>query len=89
MTSANNMKREEVNGRTKFIQVNLGRGSRAQDLLLHTAKEQRVDVLLLTEPYRKPDTENWFQDETGRAAIVVCNTDKKVGKTKSTSSGFV
>lgn len=73
----------------KFIQVNLGRGSRAQDLLLHTAKDRGADILLLTEPYRKLDSENWFQDDSGRAAIVVCNPARKVGKTKSTSNGFV
>lgn len=73
----------------KCIQVNLDRGSRAQDLLLHTARCQGVDLHLLTEPYKKLETENWFQDHSWRAAIVVFNPEKKVGKTKSTTKGFV
>ena len=31
----------------KFLQLNLGRGKKAQNLLMQTARERRADVLLL------------------------------------------
>ena len=33
----------------KFLQLNLGRGKEAQNLLMQTAKESKADVLLISE----------------------------------------
>ena len=35
----------------KFLQLNLGRGKDAQDLLIKTARERGADVLLISEQY--------------------------------------
>ena len=37
----------------RFLQINLGRGREAQNLLMHVAAEKDVDVLLINEQYRK------------------------------------
>ena len=40
----------EVEGwKVKFLQLNLGRGKEAQNLLMQTAEERRADVLLIGE----------------------------------------
>ena len=36
----------------KFLQLNLGRGKDAQDLLMQTAKERGADELLISEQYK-------------------------------------
>ena len=36
----------------KFLQLNLGRGKEAQDLLMQTARERRADVFLISEQHK-------------------------------------
>ena len=45
---ASEVERQEL----KFLQLNLGRGKDAQDLLMQTARERGADVLLISEQYR-------------------------------------
>nr|BAC57902.1 reverse transcriptase [Anopheles gambiae] len=55
----------------RVMQVNLGRGERAQDIALQTAQEKRVDVLLLLELYRPPaNNGRWAFDCSKKVAIV-------------------
>ena len=45
---ASEVERQEM----KFLQLNLGRGRDAQDLLMQTARETGADVLLINEQYK-------------------------------------
>ena len=55
----------------RVLQVNLGRGERAQDIALQTAREKKVDVLLLSELYRPPaNNSRWAFDCSKKVAIV-------------------
>ena len=38
--------------KVKFLQLSLGRGKEAQDLLMQTARERGADVLLITEQHK-------------------------------------
>ena len=35
--------------KVKFLQLNLGRGKEAQDLLMQTARERKTDLILLSQ----------------------------------------
>ena len=63
----------------KFLQLNLGRGKDAQDLLMQTARERGADVLLISERYKWSENSAWFQDESRRASIFVCSPNLSVG----------
>lgn len=52
----------------RFIQINLNHCTGAQSLLAETAREENVDVLLVTEQHRNEGA-NWYSDRSGRAAI--------------------
>lgn len=55
-----------------FLQINVGVGRVSQDLMIHTAREQCMDVILVSEWYRNAEEDTgWFSDMTGRTAIVV------------------
>ena len=73
----------------RFLQLNLGRGRDAQNLLMQVARERRADVLLISEQYRKPENSVWLQDASRRAGIVTCNPDLGVAKVLETDRGFV
>lgn len=46
----------------KFLQVKLGRGREAQDLMMQKAAEDNIDILLVSEPYGKQPTSIWYED---------------------------
>ena len=73
----------------KFLQLNLGRGKDAQDLLMQTARERGADVLLISEQYKWSENSAWYQDASMRAGILVCNPDLGVGDFLETDAGFV
>ena len=53
-----------------FLQINLGRGREAQDLMVQKATEENTDILLISEPYRKPLSQAWYEDSSKHAAIM-------------------
>ena len=71
------------------MQINLGRGRDAQALLMQTAIEKGVDVLLISEQYGKPTTGSWFQDSTGSSAIAVLNEDLKIRNVSESAENYV
>lgn len=73
----------------RFLQINLGRGREAQDLLSQVAAEKKVDVLIISEQYRKPEIGAWYQDTTGKAAIAVPNNNIKIGEVSKPTADFV
>ena len=57
----------------RIIQQNLNHCEAAQDLLLKTVTESKPDLLLISEPYGKPENTQWVFDASGKAAIWSCN----------------
>ena len=45
--------------KVKFLQLHLGRGRDAQNLLMHTAKERGADVLLISEQHKWSENSVW------------------------------
>lgn len=59
----------------KCIQINLNHCEAAQNLLEQTARESEADILLISEPYKVPNSNNrWVCDKTRKAAIVICES---------------
>ena len=80
----------EVEGwKVKFLQLNLGRGKEAQNLLMPTAKERGADVLLISEQHKWSENSAWYQDASRRAGILVCSPDLSIGDFLKTDVGFV
>ena len=73
----------------KFLQLNLGRGRDAQDLLIQTAREKRADALLISEQYKWSENSAWYQDASRRAVILVCSPHLSIGDFLESNAGFV
>lgn len=58
-------------------------------LAFQTAGDEDIDILLLTEPYKKTNQTNWSNDGTSRATIVLCNTSMNTRKASSSNNGYV
>lgn len=56
----------------KFLQINLGHGSVAQDLLEKTVSDWGIDIVLISEQYRSM-RDGWYPDADNRAAIWVAS----------------
>ena len=80
----------EVEGwKVKLLQLNLGRGKEAQNLVMQTARERRADVLLISEQRKWFENSAWYQDASKRAGILVCSPDLSIGDFMETDAGFV
>lgn len=75
--------------KTTFLQVNLGRGKAARNLCLQTGAEHQADFLLLTKPYGRQVSTEWYEDANGRAAIMIANPTARVRSPMESDSGFV
>ena len=73
----------------KFLQLNLGRGNEAQNLLMQTTRERRADVLLISEQHKWSENSDWYQDASRRAGILVCSPDLSIADFLETDAGFV
>ena len=71
----------------KFLQLNLGRGTEAQDLLMQTDGEG-ADVLLISEQHKWSENSVWYQDASRKAEILVCSPDLSIGDFLETHAGF-
>ena len=73
----------------KFLQLNLGRGKEAQNLLMQTAKERGADILLISEQHKWSENSAWYQDASRRAGILVCSPHLTIGNFLESDAGFV
>lgn len=73
----------------KFLQINLGRGREAQDLMIQKAREDNIDILLISEPYSKLPTCIWYEDTSHRAAILVQSRNANISEINESNFGFV
>ena len=64
----------------KFLQLNLGKGKDAQDLLMQTARERG---------HKWSENSAWYQGASRRADILVCSPDLSVEDFLESDSGFV
>ena len=71
----------------KFLQINLGRGKGAQDLLMQTARERGADVLLIREQHKWSKNSAWYQDASRRAGILVLSPHLSIGDFLETDGG--
>ena len=75
--------------KVKFLQLNLGRGKEAQDLLMQTARERGADELLISEQHKWSENSACYLDASRRAGILVCSPDLSIGDFLETDAGFV
>lgn len=73
----------------KFLQINLGRGKVVQDLMMQKASETDTDVLLISEPYKKPTTQTWYEDSNHKAVILLRNNRLTIREVCEDHIGFV
>ena len=73
----------------KFLQLNLGRGKDAQDLLMQTARERIADLLLISEHYKWSGNSACYRDASRRVRIFVSRTDLSVRDFLESNAGFV
>lgn len=52
------------------LQINLGRGHAAQNLLMQISVEKQVDILFVCEHYKKANSGKYSEDSTKKAAEV-------------------
>ena len=73
----------------KFLQLNLGRGKEAQDLLIQTAREREADVSLISEQHKWSENFAWYHDASRRAGILACSPVLSIGKFLETDARIV
>ena len=74
----------EVKGlKVKYLQLNLGRGKEAQNLL------RRVDVFLISEQHKWSENSAWYQDASRWAGNLACSPDLSIRDFLVTDAGFV
>ncbi|XP_050684665.1 uncharacterized protein LOC126979411 [Leptidea sinapis] len=57
----------------KILQLNLNHCEDAHNLLTQTARELKIDVVHISEPYKKLNIGTWISDKYNQAAIWVCS----------------
>lgn len=64
---------DSTNIKVKVIQINLNHCKAAQELLAHTVLEEKIDVAIISDPYKVPNnSSSWITDITAGAAIWAC-----------------
>ncbi|XP_044779785.1 uncharacterized protein LOC123327435 [Drosophila simulans] len=71
------------------LRLNLNHCTAAQDLLVQTVRERRVELALLSEPYRTPASPDWAFDRTKKAAIWRCSRETQQITDVLSDIGFV
>lgn len=72
-----------------FLQCNLHRGKRAQDLLEEIRRENGADVLIISEQHHDVDEPTWFPDDSKTAAIWIPHPRKIRTEKSGKGNGYV
>ncbi|XP_029173917.1 uncharacterized protein LOC114942669 [Nylanderia fulva] len=72
----------------RALQINLNHCEIAQDLLMQTARELKLDIVLISEPYKQLSSLNWITDVHEKATIWACGTTPLQGSQRK-GSGFI
>ena len=73
----------------KVLQHNLNHCDAAQDLLMQTVCDWKIDVVIITDPYKPQRTNQRASDVTGKAAIWSCGKLLFQDNIDSTQKSFV
>ena len=73
----------------KFLQLNLGKREKAQNLLMQTTKERRALVLLISEQHKWSENSAWYQDTARTNGIFVCSPDLSIRDFLETEARFI
>lgn len=73
----------------KILQVNLGRGREAQELMKRSANEKGADIVIISEQYARIENEMWYQDVSGKASVYVRNPLITINNIEENNEGFV
>lgn len=73
----------------KIMQINLGRGREAQDLMVQKSMEENADIILISEQYVKPESYIWYEDASKKAAIMIPKGSMRVDDVGEGNNGFV
>lgn len=72
----------------KILQINLNHCEAAQELLSQTVRENKVDLVLISEPYKEKDPSRWISDKSKKAAIWNCGK-YAFSEVSTASDGYV
>lgn len=73
----------------RVLQANMHRSRTADALLEQMTVEKEVDVVIISEQYRRISRGSWFEDNTGTAAIWVPDSGSFVGAEHMAGCGYV
>ena len=73
----------------RILQLNLNHCEAAQDMLMQTVREEKIDVALIADQYRNFDGSSWKMDATCLAAIWACGKHPFQETMRNTEDCFV
>ncbi|XP_015121780.1 uncharacterized protein LOC107044425 [Diachasma alloeum] len=76
-------------GGTQTATLNLNHCEEAHDLLMQTVRELKIDLVIISEPYRSLDTQLWETDKSRKAVIWSCGKYPFQDVAMTGEAGFV
>lgn len=73
----------------KILQLNINHCEAAHDLLMQTVRELKLDLVLISEPYKHLNSQAWETDITTKAVIWSCGKLPFQSVVNNGSAGFV
>ena len=73
----------------KVLQHNLNHCDARQDLLMQAVRDGKIDLVVITDPYKPLRTNQWASDAIGKAAIWSCGELLFQDNIDSTKKGLV
>ncbi len=73
----------------KVLQINLNHCEVAQDILIQSVRELKIDIVIISEQYRNMAIPTWIADSTVKAAIWTCKQVTSQEVTPVPERGFV
>ncbi|GBP95659.1 hypothetical protein EVAR_67865_1 [Eumeta japonica] len=73
----------------RILQLNINHCEAAHDLLVQTVREQKIDLVLISEPYKHLNGQPWETDSTTIAVIWSCGKLPFQGVINNDNAGFI